>query len=48
MTRRFRDWKHEKSLLKKDTKIAEAYNQVILDYEKKGYVKKVTKTEESQ
>ena len=38
----------EKSLLKKGPKISEAYDQVIKDYEKKGYITKVPKTEESQ
>ena len=38
----------EKSLLKKGPKISEAYDQVIKDYEKKGYIIKVPKTEESQ
>ena len=38
----------EKSLMKKGPKIAQAYDQVIKDYETKGYVTKVPKTEESQ
>lgn len=37
----------EKSLLKKGPEVAKSYDQIIKDYEKKGYVTKVPKSEES-
>ena len=38
----------KKSLLKKIPKVSETYDQVIKDYEKKGYITKMPKTDESQ
>ena len=35
----------EKSLRKKDPSILEAYSKVFKDYEKKGYIQKVPKSE---
>ena len=37
----------EKWLLKKAPKVSETYDQVIKDYEKKGYITKMPKTDES-
>jgi hypothetical protein len=38
----------EKSLRKKDPSILEAYSKVFKDYEKKGYIQKVPKSEVEQ
>ena len=38
----------EKSLLKKGPKVSETYDQAIKDYEKKGYIAKMPKTDENQ